>query len=184
MADKQTALVAAIAQGVKAEITPDFAKLATEIAKLSVTQNAVLARLEVLESAVSTGGPAAKRTVRTTAAAKGGAKKTAAKKGAAGDDKSKVTNALLYFRYAMANDLDDSQALFGSEENLDEAEKDATVAKRDKDKEPSGYWSAVGAALWKTVLTDDQKEDIRAQFASWKEQVARDDQDGQLEEDI
>lgn len=184
MADKQQALVNSIADGVHAKMTADIGKLTEQIAKLQVTSNAVLARLETLESTVNSGGTTAKRAVRTGGATKGAAaKKTTAKKGAAGDDKSKVTNALLYFRYSMANNLDDSQDTYGTEENLLEADKDATVQKRDKDKDPSGYWSAVGAALWKSVLTDEQKDEIRTLFNAWKEQAARDDADDQLEEE-
>jgi len=184
MADKQQALVNSIADGVHAKLAPEIAKLSEQIAKLTVNGNATLARLETLESAVTSGGTTAKRAVRTGAAGKGKAPAKGGAKGKAGaNDVDKVTNALLYCRYMLANDLDNAQATYGTEENLLEAEKDATVSKRDKDKDPAGYWSAVGAALWKTVLTDEQKEEIRAQFNAWKEGNARDGAEPQLDED-
>ena len=184
MADKQTALVESIALGVHAKQAPEFKALTEGIAKLTVTCNALLARVETLESAVNSGGTTAKRAVRTGAAAKkGAAAKAGGAKKPAGSDASKVTNALLYFRHAMANDLDDSRATHGTDENLGEAEKDATVSKKDRAKDETGYFSAVGAYLWKTVLTDEQKDEVRAQFTAWKEQAARDDAEPQLEED-
>lgn len=188
MADKQaqdaaraTALAKSIADVTKTELAPEFAKIAEHFAKLTVNVNAVLTRLETLESAVSS-GVAPKRGVRAGPAKAGAGKKPAAKKGA-GDDKSKVTNTLLYFRYAMAHDLDDAQNTYGTAENVEAAETDPMVQKRDKVKDPEGYWSAVGAALWKSTLTDDDKDTIRAQFNSWKEQTTRDDTEEPLEEE-
>jgi len=184
MGDKQAALVNSIADGVHAKMTPDLAKLAEQLTKMSVTSCAIMARLETLESAVGAGGAASKRAVRTTGAAgaKGGAKGPAGKKPTG--DAGKVTNALLYFRYIMGQDLDDARETYATEENLLEAESDATVAKRDKDKDPSGYYSAVAAALWKSTLTDDQKTEIRNQFTAWKEEMARGGAGAQLDEEL
>jgi hypothetical protein len=188
MTDKQTAdaaranaLAKSIADATKAELASEFAKIAEQSAKLAVSVNAVLTRLETLESAVSSGA-APKRGVRAGPAKSGAGKKPAAKKGA-GDDRSKVTNSLLYFRYAMSHDLDDAQLTYGTPENVEEAEKDPMVQKRDKVKDPEGYWSAVAAALWKSTLSDDDKDTIRAQFNTWKEQATRDDADEPLEEE-
>lgn len=175
MADKQTALVESIALGVHAKQAPDFKALTEGIAKIMVTSNALLARVETLESAVNSGGTTAKRAVRTGAVRTGAAAKAGGAK--------KVTNALLYFRHVMANDLNDWRATYGTEENLGEAEKDATVSKQDRAKDEAGYFSAVGAYLWKTVLTDEQKDEIRTQFTARKEQTDRDDAKPQLEED-
>lgn len=178
-ASKQQALVDSIATGVQTKLEPSLSSLTQQMAKLLVTANTIIARIETLESAAGS-GTGAKRAVRTGGAAKTAAKKTAGKK--AGTDVDKVTNALLYCRYIMANDVDDAQATYGTEENLAEVETDALVSKRDKVKDPENYWSAVGAALWKTVLTDDQKEEIRTQFVAWKENLQREGADPQLEE--
>jgi hypothetical protein len=183
MADKQKALVDSIAAGVQLVLVPSFEKLADQISRLAVNGNATLARLETLEAALGSGAAPAKRAVRAGTAAKGTAKKATPKKGAAGEATAKVTNALLYFRFAMANDLDDAQEVHGTPENLAEAEGDPTVAKRDKEKEPAAYWSAVGAALWKAVLSDEQKDEVRAQFNAWKEKAAREGSEEPLEEE-
>jgi hypothetical protein len=78
----------------------------------------------------------------------------------------KVTNALLCFRFIMANDLGNARETYGTEENLLEAGKDTTVQKRSKDKDtdPAPYWSAVGGALWRSVLSDEEKQRIRTQY--------------------
>lgn len=187
MADKQqaqAALVNAIADGVHAKLATDFTKLAEQVSKLTVTCNSICVRLDTLDAAVATGGAAAKRTVRGAGAAKGAAaKKTASKAASADDEIAKVTNSLLYFRYALKKDLDDYQATFGTEENVAEAEKDAAVGKKDRDKNPEEWWSAVGAALWKLVLSDEQKKEIRGHYDAWKENLNRDAAEPQLDED-
>jgi hypothetical protein len=83
----------------------------------------------------------------------------------------------------MAQNLNDFQEVYGTEDNLVTADADVTVGKRDKDKDPAGYWSAVGAALWKVTLTDEQKDEIRSCFTAWKEDLARDDAEPPLEAD-
>jgi hypothetical protein len=191
MADnKQQALVNAIAAGAKDAMQGDFkglydndAKIIDAIAKLTVTTNAIVARLETIESAISSGTGAPKRTVRG-AAAKGGAKKAPAKKGGAADDgKSRVTNALLFCRWILANNYEDAQETYGTPENLEAADQEASVSKFDREKQPSQYWSAFGAFLWKSLISDEQKEEIRNQFLAWKEQAVRDGAEDQLDED-
>lgn len=175
--DKQAVLVAAIASGVKTDLTPEFKELSIAYAKLQVTLNSINARLEMLEAAVNAGGCAPKRNVRP-----GGARGATKAVGAnPADAASRVTNALLYFRYAMGNDLDDSRATFGTEENMATAEGEATVGKKDKNKDEYGYWSAVGAALWKAVLSDGQKEEIRNAYKAWGEESKREAAAPQLE---
>jgi len=182
MADKQTALVDSIAAGVHARLAAEFKTQSEAQAKLMVTMGAILGRLEILEAA---GGAAApKRAVRAGAGAakKGAAAKAGAAK-KADNDINKVTNTLLYFRYVMAKNLDEARDTYGTEEHLGEAEADATVSKKDRVKDEEGYFSAVGAFLWKTVLSDEQKDEMRTKFNAWKEQAARDDSEPQLEEE-
>jgi hypothetical protein len=177
-ADKQTALVEAISANVAS-------KLAESFAKLTVSVNSILARIETMEAANAIkaggeGGVAAKRAVRTGTVAKGGKKAGGAKK-SAGDD-TKVTNTLLYMRYGMANDLFGLRELYGTEEVLAEAESDPAVSKKNRAQDESGYFSAVGQYIWKK-LSEQQKEEMRVQFVAWKEQTARDEAEPQLEED-
>lgn len=185
-AAKQQLLVESIAAGVQTKLMPvlsehgdQLKQLTQQLAKLHVTSNSIVARIETLESAVAS-GTGAKRAVRAGGAAKTAAKKPAGKK--AGGDVDKVTNALLYCRYIMAYDIDEARATYGTDENVREVENDSLVSKRDKVKDPENYWSAVGAALWKTVLIDEQKEEIRTQFTAWKENLQREGADPQLEE--
>jgi hypothetical protein len=183
-ADKQAALVSAISDGVSAKMSPEFAKLSEEQAKLMVAVQACNARLSVLEQSLSNGGTGAKRPTRTGGGkAPASGKKPAAKGKGDAPDPSKVTNSLLYFRFAMQEDLEDYRATYGTEENLEEADKDQTVSKRDKIKEEKGYWAAVGTYLWKSFLSDEQKQEVKNSFTAWKEQSTRDDTEAALDED-
>jgi hypothetical protein len=181
--DKQGALVEAIGAGVAELIEPGRQELLKEVLGVRLTVSAILARLETLENALNSGA-APKRAVRTGAGAKkatgkaGGAKKTP------GGDPSKVSNALLYFRYATGNNLSGVRDTYCTPEGLAAAENDPTVSKQSLAKDEISYYSAVGAYLWKNELTEDQKDEIRTQFTAWKEQNARDDADPQLEEDV
>jgi hypothetical protein len=177
-ADKQTALVEAISANVAS-------KLAESFAKLTVSVNSILARIETMEAANAIkaggeGGVAAKRAVRTGTVAKGGKKAGGAKKAAG--DVTKVTNTLLYMRYGMANDLFGLRELYGTEEILAEAESDPAVSKKNRAQDESGYFGEVGKYIWRK-LSEQQKEEMRVQYVAWKEQTARDEAEPQLEED-
>lgn len=175
-AAKQQLLVNSIANGVAQTLAPEFGKLAELAAKQSITINAVLARLELLEAAVGSGAAAPKRAVRAgpakAGAAKAGAAKGGAKKGA-GQDLSKIANALLYFRYILATDNSGARETYGTDENVAAVAGDASVAKQDVERDPEAYWSAVGAAIWKTCLTESQKEEIREAHKTWKADLSR-----------
>ena len=73
--------------------------------------------------------------------------------------------------------------IYATEEVLAKAKNDSGVAKKDPAKDEIGYYSAVGAYLWKHVLTDQQQDEVRAQFNAWKEQATREAAEPQLEED-
>ena len=177
MADKQTALVGAIATGVQNILAADLRTLGEGIAMLKVMIASILARLETLEAAANSGGTATKRAVRTGAAAKAGAKKPAG-------TLSKNMNAKLYFRYLMQEDLEGVRDIYGTEANLVEAEKnDSAVAKRDRKKDEAGYFSAVGAYIWGHILTKEQQEEFRAKGKAFKEMADRNAAAPQLEED-
>lgn len=180
-ADKANALITNITAAVRADLDADLKKIAEQLAKVLVSENAILARLEMIETA-SGSGAAPKRGVRASPAKAGAAGKKATPK-KSGDEKSRVTNGLLYFRYAMAHDLDDYRATYGTPENVAEAENDPSVQKKDVNKNPEDYWSTVGNVLWKSLLSDDDKDAIRTQYNSWKEQGAREDAEDPLEAD-
>ncbi len=175
---KQQNVAAALADGVAAKLAPSLATLADQNAKMSVTLSATLARLTAIEALLNDGGAGAKRQVRT-AAAKPAAKGAAAKDGA---PNSKVTNALLFFRFALANDLNGSRDEYATDDVLEDAAADPAVAKKNKDTDPAGYYSVVGAFIWKH-MTEEKKGEIRAQFATWKEESAREATAPPLEEE-
>lgn len=183
---KQAQLVGELAKGVQEILAPEFAKTGAALAQLTALVNQVIARLEMLDTAA---GAAPKRAVRGGAAPAGAAGKKAAapragaKKGVAGSDATKVTNALLFFRYALASDLLDMRDTYATDAACQEAEQDATMSKKDRKKDEAGYYSVLGAFLWKNNLNDEEKSSIRTQFTTWKESSAREDADQQLEED-
>jgi hypothetical protein len=179
---KQNALAETLTRGVAAGIIPHLTALSEQLAKLAVSQSATLARLTTVETILGEGGAGAKRAVRTGAAKPAAAGKAGAAKGAANDPKSKVTNALLYFRYGLANDLGDLRETYATDAALEDANADPAVAKKNADTDPAGYYSAVGAFLWKQLVEDD-KGKIRAQHVAWKEENAREGAEAPLEED-
>jgi hypothetical protein len=185
MADnKQAALIDAISKGVTAAQAPTLEKVLSQLAQIQVSVNAATARIAVLEDALGSGAGAAKRQVR----AAGGAKKPAGKpaggaKKPAGDP-SKVSNALLFFRYAMGpGNLEGFRDTYATDENVADAKENATVAKQNEAKDPDAFYSAVAHYLWTSKLADDEKEQIRSQFGQWKDESAREAADPPLEEE-
>ena len=94
--DKMTALAEAHARAMVLALRPDFERISAENARIQVTQNAILARLDIMDTMMSSGGVAPKRSVCAAGAAKKGGKAGGAKKPAG--DASKVTNSKLLFR--------------------------------------------------------------------------------------
>jgi len=176
MSNKQTELVTAIANGVDKRLEQRFDALVAQNAKLTATLNSVLARLATVEDLVSSGA-GAKRQVRS-AGAKAGGSKAGGKKGT---EESRVTNALLFFRYIMKKNMDDVRDEF--KEHLETVEGDSGVQKQDVVKDEAAYWSAVGKAIWTAVLSDEQKTAFRVQHKAWLEENARKAAEPQLEQD-
>lgn len=182
MADKQTQLVSTIADALHVKLGPEFVALSTAIAKLNVSIQSVIARIEMIEHMANTGGAAPKKAVRTAAAA-------GAKKAAAGKGEVKIpSNALLFFRLMLEQDIDEARHTWCTDENIAMVETNATVAKAAKDKDKSDeklgtYFSAVGAQLWTQLLSKEDKEEIKAKFLAWKEARERDAGEAPLEAD-
>jgi hypothetical protein len=175
VSNKQAALVDDIKQAVLPPIMESLKSFAEKLVSLSLELAIIQARLE------STGPPTAvpKRPIRTTSSKK----PATAKSSKATNSNDKITNALLFFRHGVATNINDMQTTYATTDSLSEADKDPTVVKKNKETDPAGYYSAVGAFIWKTILSEDQKEEVRNQFNSWKEQTARADADPQLEAD-
>ena len=183
MTDKQGQLTNAIADAVAERLRGELSALSLLASKVLLSTNAALARMETIEACVNSGGVAAKRNIRAAPKKGGAAKADNSKKAAAEDDASKVTNALLFLRWALAQDFGGMRATYATEEVLAEAKNDPGVAKKDPTKDERSYYSVIGAYLWKHVFTDAQKEEVRTQFNAWKEQAAREAAEPQLEED-
>jgi hypothetical protein len=176
--DKQGQLADAIAARTAEKLEPQFAAIMEKMAEQAISLSHIFARLEVLEEAKP--ADAAKRGVRATGAGK---KAAAGSKAAKASPDSKVSNALLFFRRAMSDNINEYREIYGTEEALADAESDPTVAKKDRNKDEAEYFSAVGLHIWKTTLSVEQKDEVRAHFADWKEQIQRGDAEGQLDED-
>lgn len=186
MADtKQTLLVEAISNGAHAKLAPEIKGLAESIAKLVVTCGGIQARLEMLEAVGAVGAPRnveVKRAVRTGTAAATGAKKPAKKDGAA---PGLPGNSLLHFRDQMGKDVGNVRATYCTEENLAEALKDPSVAKKDCDKNEYEYYSTVAAFLWKgRYVTPEQKAEWKRSLELLNAEAKVQERVPQLEEEV
>jgi hypothetical protein len=70
---------------------------------------------------------------------------------------------LLYLRYLMAHDLEGARGAYGTDAAVIAVSGRAELAE-----DPAKFWAEVGAASWKTVLTDAQKGELRARFLAWR----------------
>jgi hypothetical protein len=177
-ADKQNALAKCIAEATAKELAEEFKFLGDKLASLELQLKTVTAQIQMLDDAKPADGP--KRGIRTT----GGAKKGGTNKAAANSPDAKVSNALLYFRRAMQEDWNNYREVYVTTDNQKDADADPTVAKQDINKDEGLYYSAVGNYLWKTVLTDENKDEVREHFKTWKDELKRSETDAQLEEEV
>ena len=172
--NSQAVLVGAICAGVSKSLAETFAEMSAQRAKDSVTLNTILARLEGLSA--DGVGLDAKRAVRTAAGAKAPTKAKA--KGKADDGVSKVTNAMLFMRHCLANDLDGFRQTYAGQ--IEDVRLHEKVQKVNEAANPVGWWNAVGSLVW-TDLSDALKNEVRAAHVAWKESAARDNADAPLE---
>ena len=143
-------------------------RILPEIAKLSIAVGVIQARLDMIES-LSAPPKRATRVAAKPAGAKGGAAKSSAK-----STEEKVTNALLFFRYALKNNLDDFREIYADENTLAEVASVDQVAKKDRVKDEAEFYSAAGAAIWKNLADkEDVRKEIRAKFDAWKQEQTR-----------
>lgn len=164
---KHNALAEAIAKICAEKVNPEIAKLAVEL-------GAIRSRLDMMESITPP-----KRQPRTSAkpaSAKGGAKS------ATKSTEAKVTNALLFFRYALKNDLEGFRETYADDDAIETVASSDQVVKKDRTKDEADYFSAVGAALWKG-LGDEQRKEVRTRFDAWKQDQSRDNDPAPLEEE-
>ena len=170
---KHAALADAIALTCSLKINPKIAGLEAAVAALS-------AKLDILEQLLAGSSTPAKRTTRAT---KPASTKGAAKSGNKTDEE-KVTNALLFFRYALKNDHTDFREKYADEDAISTVDTEPAVVKKSaiKDKDPGDYYSTVGASLWKK-MPEEKRAEIRAVYDDWKIQQTRDNDAAPLEEE-
>jgi hypothetical protein len=165
-ADKQTALVSAIAAGVYDRLQPNIMALEESNIRMQVTCNAILARMELLDTANNVvGGSATSKRPVVNSAAKKGAKASDAKNPAV---KKKHTNAMLFLKDCMTKNLLNMRQAYGSDKflarvvkakDLDElAKKSADALGKEYDEE--AYYKVVAAAVW-SILTPEEKLEIK-----------------------
>jgi hypothetical protein len=94
----------------------------------------------------------------------------------------KVTNALLFFRYALKNNLEGFRETYADDDAIETVAGVDQVAKKDRTKDEADYFSAVGAALWKN-LPDDTRKEVRTRFDAWKQDQSRENDPAPLEEE-
>ena len=171
---KHAALADAIALACSMKINPQLAALTATVAALE-------AKVTVFEQIAAGSVTPAKRTTRATkpASTKGGAAKSGNK-----TEEEKVTNALLFFRYAMKNDYENFRETYANEDAIATVAGEAAVAKKDaiKEKDPGDYYSTVGAALWKKMAETD-RAGIRALYIAWSQAQTRENDATPLEEE-
>ena len=167
---KHTALATAIAEVCYAKTAPQLNSILAELVTLR-------ARLEVLETI----NPP-KRNTRVSAKPAGA--KPGGVKGAKKSNEEKVTNALLFFRYALKNDLPGFREAYADENAIVSAtaSKPDVIGKKDRVKDEPEFYSAVGGVIWKDIGPDIQKE-IRTRFDEWRNNLDRANEPAPLEEE-
>lgn len=174
MADSKTAagekvagLAGAISAGTVGLLSPDIKSILAGIASIE-------ARLEVIQAIVGESATA-KRSVR--APAKPGAAKAAAGSAAG----SKITNTLLFFRHVLRDNIEDYRDIYAGPEVIANYANHPTLAKKDIEKDPGGYYYTLGGIIWKDFDKNRECKDLRARFDAWKVDQARIDEAQPLE---
>jgi hypothetical protein len=182
MAAKEAALAESVSRRVVEEIQPLLAKAeqahADQQTSTDLLLSSIQTKLNELEMHVtklgSKGAPKAARA--TGGAGKGAAKGPKAKK-EEGDPRAKVQNARLYARLMYAIDAE-FRAQYGDDDALAKLAEQKWKAKEGEDQlKEQGTW------LWDNQFTTKQKDEIRASFNKWKQDLQRDNATPQLQED-
>lgn len=171
-ADKQTALVDAISTGVAN-------KVADSLANLTLGVNTIIARVDAMEAAIALlkaggeGEVVLKRPVRNGPSVAKGGKKAGGAKNPEGVKKN-ISNTQLYVCHGVIEDCFGMREAFCSEDQLAEIEKDPSMAKKNRAEDERAYFSAVGRCIW-AKLEKPKREELRAQYVAWKEQISREE---------
>lgn len=149
----------------------------SQIMKLTVTVNSIIARLEAFEKMYASNNVAPKRTIKvapintnqdvdeTASVSSTGSKRKQSTNCAAsvGSPEEKVVNALTFFKkYVMYKNYDNLRIKYSTPDMINNAKVGI--------KKPEGteaYWISIGNSIWK-ILDKEQKKDVREDFNKWK----------------
>jgi hypothetical protein len=73
-----------------------------------------------------------------------------------------------FFCYALAGDLGGARDTYVTPVRLAAVADDGPVCALSREVGSGRWWRAVGGALWASLLTVEQKDAIRAEFAAWR----------------
>lgn len=159
-ADERQAQLTVVIQNAFA---PMLAKMEGQLAQCNISINSVISRLDGLEAIIGKGGAgAAKKTTKAS-----GGKKPAKKAG----EPPKLTNSLLYFRWACSTD-EETRNRFLPAETVDALRDHEALKKKDDQKDPEGWWSALANQAWRSHLSDDDKSEVKGLYQAYKENGA------------
>ena len=161
-----------IATGVAVKLTPALNELKELVTKLTVTVGGIAARVMIIETTISSG-----KTTRPTRTADG--KSRAGTPVAAG--KPKLTNAMLFCRYAYGQNLNNIRNTL-TPELLAAAAVDPAVMKKPIEADETAHYTAIGLFVWKSFKSDAEKEHIRTLHREYNEAALRDAAAPQLNE--
>ena len=77
-------------------------------------------------------------------------------------------DARAFFCYALAGGLGAMRDTYASPVRLAAVADEGPVYALSREVGSGRWWRAVGGALWASLLTDEQKDAIRAEFAAWR----------------
>lgn len=183
--DKTGKLNAIIEKMLTAQLIPLHAKLdagnassndlAKKMSELQATLSVIQARVFLSDSTGATAATkkAAKATVGRAAASKtGGAKKTGS-----------VTNALLFFKKAAVDDIEDVRSTYLTDTVIEDAKENDDACAKVDESDPTKYWNAIAKYYWTKRASEGEKTNIKALFKTYKENLERDAADEPLEQD-
>jgi hypothetical protein len=183
-ADKQAStavLIKAIGDNVAQTVNPAMVKiekqltdLTAQLAQLLINSNSADVSLQALTAAVNSGASAKK-------AVKGTGKAAAAGKASADKKSAMPTNSMLYFRMRWIQEEQYRTEWREIDDTLDGLlQADPTVTKKAADS--AERYSAESNFLWRNVLNDAQKKEIKAEYDTYKKSQTEGD-DAELQAD-
>jgi hypothetical protein len=138
-----------------------LADISIKLESINITSQAVLLRLESLETLYKSSN-SGKKVVKTNATTVTNNKTQVATK------TNRISNSLLFFRAMVGDNKLGYREKYITQDRRTNVSGNATVQKKGKPEEGNfDYWSAVGLTVWPT-MEPSEKEAIKADFIKWK----------------